>query len=1186
MKKYVRKITAFSCALVFGISCTLQKMPEKALKISAENSVSDITDTVRVIVTLKDDSVFDRTGETDTDSDNAAEAFRTVVQEQNTVQDFIRDLYPDFKTNYSYSFLINGFSCELPEDLIIPVSRHPMVKSVSEVRSSQSPDMSDASGCGTLNWFAENTGCYGEGKVIAIIDNELEPSHDMFAPIDDKNNKLSKQDIENIINSEQGFNGNISDADEVYISSKLPFVFDYADGKVSDPFLYHGTHVAGIAAGNRIESENWSVSGTAPDAQIIFMGISDSDGTLNDDAVIAAVEDAVKLKADVINMSFSDKNETFLYNNPLKDAVSKAEQSGIIVCQASGNQGRRNNDSTRPNTGLLCETNGFPGVLSVASAMPDNNSPGIMNDFSSWGVSSSLKLEPDISGFGSDIISAGKSNDFCVMSGTSMASPYIAGCAAVAQELAEKNGYYHEGKERSLFIRNLLMNSAVPVSENSIYVSPRKQGAGIVDMQKLSDTSVILYGDSGEAKIELYDNVENEFSFDINIENFSKEDVLFSEAEMVLFTDNAVYYPKQSAYMIEGSVIIDHSTDISSLLSVRAGEKKKETISVRLDETQTNDMSVIFSNGFFIDGYILLKGSDNCADISVPLLGFFGDWNSKQLLKYTKYDGPTESLSSIIETAVSKYRKNEDYLDYLNNFIASDDQLYINPERTGFRSTTMGSFEFPEYCFRIGELIDNETGKTIFETEFKDLFLKTADSMICSDTEDGSYTLRIKAFTDFYKSTEDPETAEFQFVIDTVPPETDFSVSEKDGKKYLNIRSKDKNLDGFVIIGCKKDNSDSPDPAELLNTAGKNLKLTDEFYKGYMFSDLENMLDDSKRTLLTCNYNFVDAVCAEGDSMEIMYDVSDLDYYIAVSADKAYNFSFFVPENDENRNGLRPGTWKTSDNRFLYVDSTGFSGEFYSAYDDTSFDFKIVKNDPFYKFSVNDDQNKTEEDICENTVIFNSEFILVDSGASDNNFTAYYLNSNDLRTERYYNDERNKDLIETYANYFFDSTITSFENTGGPLIVHYKIEIINEQSEVSLMDVLFDTLSGYADVTINGEDFGKAAMYVYDWFDMKYDIDRNGTINAVDVITFQTFLLAPHRMTNMSQYDLNDDQSIDALDLVGLKNFVLNDSLNEHYRDYMFYIYDMYYEEEENHDEYDEYEDSFDYDEYRDLYYY
>ncbi len=130
-------------------------------------------------------------------------------------------------------------------------------------------------------------------------------------------------------------------ADQVYLSAKLPFVFDYADNDTDVNHhggSYHGTHVAGTIAGNPADG---TISGVAPQAQLVIMKVfSDSGTNAYSDDILAALEDCLKLGVDAINMSlgsvagFTSRPDQLATMN----VYDNLEKAGIVVAAAAGNE--------------------------------------------------------------------------------------------------------------------------------------------------------------------------------------------------------------------------------------------------------------------------------------------------------------------------------------------------------------------------------------------------------------------------------------------------------------------------------------------------------------------------------------------------------------------------------------------------------------------------------------------------------------------------------------------------------------------------------------------------------------------------------------------------------------------------------------------------------------------------------
>ena len=144
----------------------------------------------------------------------------------------------------------------------------------------------------------------GDGVVVAVLDTGLDYTHSAFSATNftTENEAFTLQTVASSIKqtSAAGFTAGLT-AEDVYVSSKVPFAYDYAD---KDPDVFpinseHGTHVAGVIAGS-----DDVITGVAPNAQLAIMKVfSDTATGAKDSWIIAALEDCVKLGVDVINMS-------------------------------------------------------------------------------------------------------------------------------------------------------------------------------------------------------------------------------------------------------------------------------------------------------------------------------------------------------------------------------------------------------------------------------------------------------------------------------------------------------------------------------------------------------------------------------------------------------------------------------------------------------------------------------------------------------------------------------------------------------------------------------------------------------------------------------------------------------------------------------------------------------------------
>jgi subtilisin family serine protease len=251
----------------------------------------------------------------------------------------------------------------------------------------------------------------------------------------------------------------------------------------------HGTHVAGILAGS---VGDWK--GVAPEAELhsykVF-GPSESTSTsIIIEAFIQAYEDGM----DIITASLGSASGHS--DNPLALVANRIADEGVIVTVAAGNTG---------SVGPFYPSNGGAGDLTLSVASADvkiNSNVSVVrpSSFTSWGGLYDLSVKPDIAAPGRDIFSAwaGADDAYNVISGTSMATPYIAGVAALY--LSEKGAreLHSKGLASDLSMRIISSGSSISSSSfegvvnDAFKASTFQVGAGLVDARKVIDSSASL----------------------------------------------------------------------------------------------------------------------------------------------------------------------------------------------------------------------------------------------------------------------------------------------------------------------------------------------------------------------------------------------------------------------------------------------------------------------------------------------------------------------------------------------------------------------------------------------------------------------------------------------------------------------------------------------------------------------
>ncbi|WP_122645638.1 S8 family serine peptidase [Enterococcus mediterraneensis] len=294
-----------------------------------------------------------------------------VIAKQAKLKDQVRAITHQ-GVGESYGYVVNGFSTKVKVKDLDKLKRLSGVKAVTVAKVYYTTEV-HANSMANVQTVWSNYKYKGEQTVVSVIDTGIDPNHKDMRLSDEKNVKLTEEDVESF--TEEVGHG-------AYFTPKVPYGYNYADGNSrfvydDDPVEQHGMHVAGIIGANGTGSDSTSsVVGVAPEAQLLAMKVftnSDTSATTGTDTVVAAIEDSAKIGADVLNMSLGSTAGYQTLEDPEIAAVRNATEAGTAAVISAGNAGTTNSltDGTSVD---------YFGGDPVASDMATVGSPGTARD--------------------------------------------------------------------------------------------------------------------------------------------------------------------------------------------------------------------------------------------------------------------------------------------------------------------------------------------------------------------------------------------------------------------------------------------------------------------------------------------------------------------------------------------------------------------------------------------------------------------------------------------------------------------------------------------------------------------------------------------------------------------------------------------------------------------------------------
>ena len=298
-----------------------------------------------------------------------------------------------------------------------------------------------------------------------------------------------------------------------------------------------------------------------------------------------------------------------------------------------------------------------------------------MSDFSSWGPTTNLKIKPEVTAPGGNIYSTVPNNDYDYKSGTSMATPQVAGISALVREYVESDSKFawYSDSAKSTLISQLLMSTASPIADPMVdegpetYYSPRFQGAGLVNAKAATTTPVYLTcedSDNDRPKGEMGESADGSWSFTLKLNNLTKQEQTYTldAAAMSEQIANGVFTGSDYNWTGRGIKVSFGGDAQGGTITVPANDPDNDlggsatlVVNVTADRAFKSFVAENASNGAYVEGFVKLAAQNGGVDLSAPFLGFYGDWDKQPAIDAAAGSGDEHIVgSSLMNQGTSK----------------------------------------------------------------------------------------------------------------------------------------------------------------------------------------------------------------------------------------------------------------------------------------------------------------------------------------------------------------------------------------------------------------------------------------------------------------------------------------------------------------------------------------------------
>ena len=432
-----------------------------------------------------------------------------------------------------------------------------------------------------------------------------------------------------------------------------------------------------------------------------------------------------------------------------------------------------------------------------------------MSSFSSWGVTPDLRLKPEVAAPGGNIYSSVPGGTYEFMSGTSMATPQMAGVSTVVLERVQNDPLFASmsAREKVDVVQNLIMGTAAPIvdplQDTGAPYSPRKQGSGLTNVLAATTSSVyptvVGAPEQSRPKADLGDGTKG-WHFDVTLHNLSGVEATYSLNTQALseIVDGGFFTGHSSDWRGKG-VDIAYSgaavsgTDEGATITVPASGEATVGVDVTPRAAFDSYVAQNTPNGTFLDGFVRFTSkTDGQPDLTVPYLGFYGDWGKAPIFDTLASQDGAHTLASWVYNGTTGQQlgynplvKDADRIGLPNasqNIISRSDASgaptvlqprtgtlrsvhTVNAAYTNAAGETVASFtRFMNWK----SAVDPSTGKMTWLEQGHDPMSLDARADAYKNLPDGQYKLTLSAHNDGPSQAE--QSISYEFRIDTAAP--------------------------------------------------------------------------------------------------------------------------------------------------------------------------------------------------------------------------------------------------------------------------------------------------------------------------------------------------------------------------------------------------------------------------------